>query len=124
MSRTPIVDQPDQPVEIDRLDQTSDGGILANLLESAMPRGLGFSVQSNAGIRTDAWLFGEAQSRVIVTVRTEQKAAFERFLSEVAAPYEFLGEVTGTTVQVNHEDWGSVESWKRRFETVLDEIMA
>lgn len=113
-----------QQKQVQSVHDVSDGGILANLLESAMPRGLGFSVQSNAAIRTDAWLFGEAQSRVIVSVRTEQKAAFERFLSEAATPFEFLGEVTGASVHVNGEDWGSVASWKRRFETVLDEIMA
>lgn len=113
-----------QQKQVQSVHDVSDGGILANLLESAMPRGLGFSVQSNAAIRTDAWLFGEAQSRVIVSVRMEQKAAFERFLSEAATPFEFLGEVTGASVHVNGEDWGSVASWKRRFETVLDEIMA
>jgi phosphoribosylformylglycinamidine (FGAM) synthase-like enzyme len=65
---------------VESVHDVSDGGVFANLLESAMPRGLGFEVVSNPNIRKDAWLFGEAQSRVVVSVRTEQVAAFERFL--------------------------------------------
>lgn len=57
----------------------SDGGVLANLVESAMPRGLGFEVTANPNIRKDAWLFGESQSRVIVSLPTEQSAELERF---------------------------------------------
>lgn len=64
----------------------SDGGLLANLLESAMPNGLGFKVQPNDKIRPDAWLFGEAQSRVVLSVSPEQSEALERFLQSEGAP--------------------------------------
>lgn len=102
----------------------SDGGLLANLLESAMPRLLGFSVHQAAGIRPDAWLFGEAQSRIVVSVATEQVAAFERFLASEQAHYEQLGTVTGDRVQIAGEDWGAVTDWKHTYSTVLGDIMA
>ena len=101
----------------------SDGGVFAALLESAMPRGLGFDVRSNNKVRKDAWLFGEAQSRVLVSVRTEQVEAFERFLQSEKAPYEVLGAVTGPQIQVDAENWGSTSAWQRTYSKVLEEIM-
>jgi phosphoribosylformylglycinamidine synthase subunit PurL len=101
----------------------SDGGLFAALLESAMPGGLGFSVQANSRIRLDAWLFGEAQSRVIVSIKTEQKAAFERFLQLEALSHEALGQVGGKSVHINKQDWGLLQSWQRTYNTVLTKIM-
>ena len=101
----------------------SDGGVFTALLESAMPRGLGFNVRSNPNVRKDAWLFGEAQSRVIVTVPAEQAGVFERFLRSEKTPFEVLGTVTGEKVHVDGEDWGNVSAWKRTYDTVLENIM-
>ncbi len=109
---------------VESAHDVSDGGVFANLVESAMPRGLGFEVVSNPSIRKDAWLFGEAQSRVVVSVRAEQLAAFERFLESENAVFEKLGEVKGNAVVVDGENWGPVAEWKRTHETVLGEIMA
>ncbi|MFN0036903.1 MAG: phosphoribosylformylglycinamidine synthase subunit PurL [Saprospiraceae bacterium] len=109
---------------VESAHDVSDGGVFANLLESAMPRGLGFAVVSNSNIRKDAWLFGEAQSRVVVSVRSEQKAEFERFLAAENAAFEMLGEVKGQNVVVDGEDWGAVGDWQRTYDAVLGEIMA
>ncbi len=101
----------------------SDGGLFVTLLESAMPGGLGFSVTTNPGIRKDAWLFGEAQSRVIVSVRTEQAAAFERFLTEQKQAFERIGAVGGGDIVLDGENWGKVSEWKHTFDNRLTEIM-
>lgn len=101
----------------------SDGGLFVALLESAMPGGLGFSVHSKAGIRKDAWLFGEAQSRVIVSVRTEQAAALERFLTLENQPFEALGVVTGPDIVLDGENWGAVSDWKNTYDSLLSQIM-
>ncbi len=101
----------------------SDGGVFAALLESAMPGGLGFDIQSNKNVRKDAWLFGEAQSRALVSVRTEQIADFERFLQSENAPYELLGTVSGPQLLIDGENWGSTAEWKRVYASVLEEIM-
>jgi len=109
---------------VESAHDVSDGGVFANLLESAMPCGLGFEVVSKAGMRKDAWLFGEAQSRVIVTVRTEQIGEFERFLQSEKVAFEKLGEVKGNSLVFDGENWGSVADWKQTHETILGEIMA
>lgn len=101
----------------------SEGGLFVNLLESALPRGLGFEVKKSAEVRPDAWLFGEAQSRVVVSVSAEQAGELERFLQKENAPYELLGEVKGEWVSVNGEDWGAVSVWERVYNAVLPQIM-
>lgn len=101
----------------------SDGGLFAALVEGVLPRELGFDLRSNQGIRKDAWLFGESQSRIVVSVGAEQTAAFERFLTAEKVPFEALGAVTGGNLTIDGEDWGNVSGWKRTYETVLENIM-
>ncbi|MCW5923703.1 MAG: phosphoribosylformylglycinamidine synthase subunit PurL [Saprospiraceae bacterium] len=108
---------------VESAHDVSDGGLFTALLEKAMPRELGFEVKSNPAVRKDAWLFGESQSRVIVTVRTEQAAAFERFLQAEKTPFEALGTVAGRNVVIDGEDWGNVSTWKRTYDTVLGRMM-
>lgn len=79
----------------------SDGGVLVTLAESAFPRGLGFDVQSDAGIRQDAMWFGEAQSRVIVSVTPAKQAAFEAHLAGIGVKSSQLGTVKGTDMVVD-----------------------
>jgi phosphoribosylformylglycinamidine synthase subunit PurL len=102
----------------------SDGGLFAALVESAMPRGLGFSVQSLAGIRKDAWLFGEAQSRVLVSVPTKHQSAFERSLRDKNVSFEAIGTVTAGNIVVDGDQWGQIADWQRVYDTVLPDIMA
>jgi len=101
----------------------SDGGLFVTLMEKALPRGLGFDVAMNSKVRPDAFLFGEAQSRAIVSVAIKQKADFERFLSAEKQPFELLGHVGGNTVRIGGNDWGKVERWKRSYNEVLTKIM-
>jgi phosphoribosylformylglycinamidine synthase len=72
----------------------SDGGLFTALAESAMHGAKGFSISTDTAIRKDAFLFGEAQSRVVVSVSPEQKAAFEAFLQQHGMDYSLLGEVS------------------------------
>ncbi|MFN8301132.1 MAG: phosphoribosylformylglycinamidine synthase subunit PurL [Saprospiraceae bacterium] len=101
----------------------SDGGLFTALLESAMPAGMGFHLNTPVGLRADAWLFGESQSRAIVSVRPEQAAVFERFLIDENQAYEYLGDVVGDVVVVNGGDWGNIAEWKRTYDTLLSGIM-
>ena len=101
----------------------SDGGVFTALIEAGMPRTLGFEVETNPDVRKDSWLFGEAQSRVIVSVKTSQQAKFERFLQKENQSWELLGNVHGDRVVIDGEDWGTVSEWKTQFEAVLPEAL-
>jgi phosphoribosylformylglycinamidine synthase II len=101
----------------------SDGGVLVTLAESAFPRGLGFDVVSDAGIRLDAMWFGEAQSRVIVSVSPDKKAAFEILLADLGIDASHLGTVKGTDMRVDGQTVSTLakasDSYFNALETAL-----
>jgi hypothetical protein len=45
-----------------------------HLGRDGLPRGLGFDVITDSEIRPDAFLFGEAQGRVVVTVNEDRRS--------------------------------------------------
>src|SRR5258705_2986659 len=58
----------------------SEGGLFVMLCESGFNRDLGFTVETKDDLREDAYLFGEAQSRVVVTVKAGLTEKFENAL--------------------------------------------
>jgi phosphoribosylformylglycinamidine synthase II len=100
----------------------SEGGLFVALCESSFVNGLGFELTCNNTVRADAFLFGEAQSRVLVSVLPAQAAAFETSLA--GAIFEKLGTVTGGGLLVNGDDWGAITSWKERYDTAIEKMLA
>lgn len=102
----------------------SEGGVFITLLESGFVGGYGFSVSQQAkNIRPDAYWFGEAQSRVVVSVSPTQKKSFEEHLSESDIPCELLGEVKGKEVVINGQHWGDLSSWKDKYDNHISSLM-
>ena len=108
---------------IESAHDTSEGGLFIALIESSFNRGLGFDVKAaKADIRKDAYWFGEAQSRVVVSVKTDKVEAFKKVLG--SHPYEQLGQVTAGTVTVDGSNWGTVQSWKDKYDTAIESLLA
>jgi phosphoribosylformylglycinamidine synthase subunit PurL len=101
----------------------SDGGLFVNLIESAQVHGWGIDVHSDNNIRRDAWLFGEAQSRVVVSVSPEKAGDFEQFLSAAGQVYTRIGVVTDGPILVDGQNWGDTTDWKQVYDHRLQEIM-
>jgi len=101
----------------------SEGGLFVALTESAIAGGLGYRIATNAEIRKDAFLFGESQSRVVVTVAEGQREAFKNYLQEKNVPFSKLGEVFGKEIQVDGENFGSLDSWKSGYNTAIGNKM-
>jgi phosphoribosylformylglycinamidine synthase len=99
----------------------SEGGLFTTVLESAMVRNLGFELSLNNSFRLDAYLFGEAQSRVVVSVANEDVAFFETFLSGFV--FEKIGVVTKDAITVGNASWGTVVSWKAKYDNILGDLM-
>ncbi len=101
----------------------SEGGLFACLLESSMAGGLGFTVNTPAGIRKDAALFGEGQSRVVVTVNPDLHALFEAELKGL--PFIKIGHVNaGKELMVDGENWGYIADWQNAYDTSLERMLA
>ena len=105
---------------IESAHDVSDGGLLVTLAESSFPRGLGFSVSSDAAIRQDAFWFGEAQSRVVVSVDASKKAAFESALKATGVKFSALGSVQGTDMLADGAVLSSVAAAYQSFDTALE----
>jgi phosphoribosylformylglycinamidine synthase len=81
----------------------SDGGLWVALAESALPRGLGFSIASDSTFRKDAFLFGESQSRVVVSVKAKAREKFEKLMQQSGVSHRLLGKVTKSGFRVDGE---------------------
>ncbi|MCP5464449.1 MAG: phosphoribosylformylglycinamidine synthase subunit PurL [Deltaproteobacteria bacterium] len=77
----------------------SEGGVLVTLFESAFAKGMGFDLSTQSDLRAQEFLFSESQSRVVVSVSADNKAAFEQIVSQSGIPCLPLGKVTSNQVQ-------------------------
>jgi phosphoribosylformylglycinamidine synthase II len=101
----------------------SDGGIFAAVLESAMVKGLGAEINSNASLRKDAFLFGEAQGRAIVSISKDKQAAFEAELKANNVPTENIGTVKGKNFIFNGKDCGTISAFATLYNTSIENRM-
>ncbi len=87
----------------------SDGGLFVCLAESAMAGRIGFSVESMQTVRKDAYLFGEGQGRVVVTVSPNKQEQFESALEGSGVPFQVIGKVGGDSMTIDGQGWMSLQ---------------
>jgi phosphoribosylformylglycinamidine synthase len=100
------------------------GGLFVALVECALPGGLGFDVTSPAEIRGDAFLFGESQSRVVVSVNAEQETKFLDFMMETGIHFSALGHVTKEELRIDDISFGFIADYARDFEHALEQLLS
>lgn len=101
----------------------SEGGLFVTLMESGFVNDLGCSVSAaDSSIRKDAYWFGEAQSRVVVSVQANAVEAFKNKMGD--HPYEELGTVTSGKVSIDGENWGTILQWKDRYDSAIEQLLA
>jgi phosphoribosylformylglycinamidine synthase len=102
----------------------SEGGLITALLESSFNRLLGFDVQQSAHhLRKDAYWFGEAQGRVVVSCTLKNAEAILTVLKDHNTPYEYLGIVTEGSIDMEGEYWGHIEEWKHLYDTAIEKYL-
>jgi phosphoribosylformylglycinamidine synthase len=94
----------------------SDGGLFVTLCEMAMPNDLGFDIVTDSEIRKDAFLFGESQSRVVVTVVESYEDEFLDFVAEKNVPVMLLGHVTKGRLTIDEENFGFIADMKSLYD--------
>jgi len=99
------------------------GGLFVTLVECALPGGLGFDVTSPAEIRGDAFLFGESQSRVVVSVSAEQETDFLDYMMETGLHFSALGHVTKEELRIDDVSFGFISDYARDFESALEKLL-
>jgi phosphoribosylformylglycinamidine synthase len=101
----------------------SEGGLFIALLESAMQGGLGFDITTDVEIRPDAYLFGESQSRIVVSVTPENEESFIDLMMLNGVEFDLLGHVTKGAIRVDDEDWGVVSDYAKPYQNALGEVL-
>jgi phosphoribosylformylglycinamidine synthase len=82
----------------------SDGGLAVALFESAVPGGFGLALRLDSDLSTAAALFGESQSRVIISLAPESLPAVTSLIESFGLPGRELGRVgeAGGLVRIVH----------------------
>lgn len=108
---------------IESAHDVSEGGLFISLLESSFNRELGIDVVANDyKIRKDGYWFGEAQSRVVVSVKGTREAAFRAAMEGFS--YEELGVVTTGSIEVDGMYWGEIEDWKKKYDNAISDLLS
>ena len=98
----------------------ADGGLFVSLVEMAMSSDLGCEISTQKTIRKDAFLFGESQGRVLVTVNSKQLDSFKSEIELSSVPCVFLGQVTtAANIVIDNISFGTVDSLKEISENVI-----
>jgi phosphoribosylformylglycinamidine synthase len=117
--------------DIQSAHDVSEGGLMTTLFEKGFSRELGFSVSTIAEayregspVRIDAFWFGEAQSRVLVSVAENQLANFHRHMEKCEIAYAKLGTVTTGEIVVDGEHWGTIDQWMEKYDTAIENFLS
>jgi len=101
----------------------SEGGLFITLLESAMISGLGFSISTQEHMRKDAFLFGEAQSRVIVSIDPAGLEKLESELKKRNISFSCIGCVNNGEVIVDQNKFGDVTEYADLYDQALEVLI-
>jgi len=103
----------------------ANGGLAITLAESCLHRGLGFKSEKwQFGGRLDAALFGEVQSRIVISVEPDKVRQLETLTRGERIPATRLGTVDGRRfiipgyIDLPLEDMEAV--WRQSLEKILD----
>ena len=100
----------------------SEGGLFVTLCESAFNNKLGFDVTfQDDQIRKDAVWFGEGQSRVVVSVRANSMHLFKKVIAD--HDHLELGIVTEKQVVLDGQEWGSILTWKEKYDHTIEQCV-
>lgn len=104
---------------VNAVHSVSVGGIFMSLARMGMSNELGFDIVTDAEVREDAFLFGEASGRVIATVTEDYEDEFIEFMMNAKTQFTLLGHVTKGKMVVDDEHYGFIKEAKDIYENAL-----
>jgi len=105
---------------VNSVHDVSDGGVFIALLESGLNKNIGVEIRTNALIRKDAFLFGEAQGRAIISISEKNKTNFEAELKAFGVPFEKIGTVKGSGMIIDGNNYGSISEFANLYNTSIE----
>lgn len=108
---------------IKSIHDISEGGLFFALLESGYQNQLGFNIETDETFRKDAYLFGESQSRAIITIGEEDEDQMVNYLNSNNVSFTKLGNVTTNEILIDQQSFGNIEQWKFKYDNELGSII-
>ena len=116
----------------------SIGGLLVTLCECGFSNNVGFKINlpcrdgetarrrdGETSLRLDAQLFGETQSRIVISVEKNKLQETENYLKEKDCSYQVIGEVTDGEIKISSLDLKSkTDDLKNIWGNALNKIMS
>lgn len=68
-------------------------------------------------------MFGEAQSRVVVSIDSSLQSQFEQKMANSGVHFTQLGKVTLENISIDGESWGNMEDWKNQYDTAIEKLL-
>jgi phosphoribosylformylglycinamidine synthase len=88
-----------------------------------MPNGLGFDIVADSSIRKDAFLFGEAQGRVVVSVTPADQERFIELMATSEVEFSLLGTVSNGYLTIDEKSFGHITDIRLVYDNVLHAIL-
>ena len=101
----------------------SDGGLAVALAESCIQGGIGFSGKFIASARWDVALFGEGESRIILSLPQSQLSRLENLCEESSVNYSVIGTVGGQRFIIDEAINLSLGTLAESWENGLDDAV-
>ncbi|HHY13389.1 MAG TPA: phosphoribosylformylglycinamidine synthase subunit PurL, partial [Thermoanaerobacterales bacterium] len=111
----------------------SEGGLVSALAESCITGKKGAKIELTKGdLREDVLLFGESQSRIIVSLAKENLYLLEKLSKEFNTPIEVIGwvaeedftidinDIKGSTNLINLKVGEIEEIWREKLDTIME----
>ena len=109
---------------IQSANDVSDGGLFVTLVESALVQNLGFEIFADKNLRKDAFLFGEGQGRVVVSLKKEMESEMISKLKEANVKFTKLGFVTGSEFKIDNETYLTVSDAHDLYDNSLERLLS
>lgn len=109
---------------IDCAHDVSDGGLFTTIFEMLQATQFGVDVSISGKGRMDGYLFGEAQSRVVVGVTDENLEQLKTQLSSSNQSFEVLGKSNDSgNIVIDGKNFGHVHDLSKDYFNALNEMM-
>ncbi len=101
----------------------SEGGLFIACLESGISGALGFDICTPKELRLDAALFGENQSRALVSVSADKVTEMMKHAQSIGVEALHIGTVTESEITVNGMVWSHIDAFAKPYENAIADIL-
>lgn len=115
---------------INSANDCSLGGLLITLCKCSFENNLGFEInnlgqEDEKNIRLDSLLFGETQSRIVISFDKNNLKTIEQCLKDLKCHYRILGQVTNGVIKISKINFKSnISELRKYWESSLEKRLA